>query len=164
MLAQLLILAHGQQHRRKHAAGARRGGRHNAAHAGVGLRHGQGLGDDLADVAAGHGPAPDGILPHFQAVAAYQAADAAAAAGVGVRRVHHVLPGGQHFCHGLLTGHLALVHVRFQHDLPEGLVLGFHAVKDFLHRIQRHRHHPPYRNRSPTECPSAPKETPPGGA
>ena len=164
VLAQLLVPAQGQQHRRQHAAGARRRRRHDAAHTGVGLRHGQRLGDDLADVAAGHGFTPQAVLPHFHAVTAHQAADALAPAGVAVRRIGHGLPGDEHLRHGLVARHLALVHIRLQHDLPEGLALLLHAVKYFLHRIQSHRHPPPCRSRSWTARPAARTETPPGWA
>ena len=111
MQAQLLILAQGQQHRRKYAAGARRRGRHDAPHTGVGLRHAQRLGNDLADIAAGHGLATDAVLPHLHAVAAHQTADGALLPRVAVRRVHHGLPCGQHFGHGLVAGHLPGLHV-----------------------------------------------------
>ena len=98
------------------------------------------------------------------AVAAYQAADAAAASGVVVGGILHGLPRQQHLGHGLVARHLALVHIRLQHDLPERLALLLHAVKYFLHRIQSHRHPPPCRSRSWTARPAARTETPPGWA
>ena len=164
MLAQLLVFAQGQQHRRHHAAGTCCGGRHDPAHAGVGLRHGQRLGDDLADVAAGHGLAAEAVLPHLHAVSAHKAADAAAASGVVVGGILHGLPRQQHLGHGLVARHLPVLHVGLQHDLPEGLALLLHAVKDLLHRIQRHLHPPPCRSRSWKECPAAPTGTPPDWA
>ena len=164
VLGQLLILAQGQQYRWHHAAGTCGGRRHDPAHTGVGLRHGQRLGDDLADVAAGHGLVPEAVLPHFHAVAAHQTADAAAASGVVIGGVRHGLPRQQHLGHGLAAGDLPFLHISLQHDLPEGFALLLHAVKDLLHRIQRHLHPPPCRSRSWKECPAAPTGTPPDGA
>ena len=133
VLRQLVILAQRQQHRRQHAAGPRRRRGDDPPHAGVRLRHGERLGDDLADIAARHGTAAEVILPHLHPVAADQTAHGALAPGIGVRRVLHGLPRREHLRHGRLTADLPLLHVVGEDNLPEGEVAPLHALKDLLH-------------------------------
>ena len=94
----------------------------------------------------------------------YSLALACVAGYIGVRRILNGLPGRQHLRHRGLTAHLALLHIILQNDLPERDILPRRALKDFLHRIQRHLHRPPYRNRSRSGCPATPREIPPAGA
>ena len=164
MLRVMLALAQRQQHRRHHAARARRRCCHNAAHAGVRLRHGDSLHDDLVHEFTADALSAARVQAHLEPVAADQTTHAALRAGIGVRRILNGLPGRQHLRHRGLTAHLALLHIILQNDLPERDILPRRALKDFLHRIQRHLHRPPYRNRSRSGCPAAPREIPPAGA
>ena len=137
LLGQVLPPVEGDEYRRQHAAGPRRGGGHHPAHAGVGLAHGQRLGDDL-----GHELAADGVLGsvvvHELPLSARQAAETAPLAGIHLGGLPHHVPGLGHLGQGVPPGDPPVGHVRLQDDLPEPLALPPGGGGDVAHRIQIH--------------------------
>ena len=145
-LRQLLPAVQGNQHRRQHSAGPRRGSRHDPAHTGVGFAHGQRLGNDLSGEFPADGAVPGGVLAHPRPLPAHQAAEAAALTGVGVGGVQHGPPGKGHLFDALVPGDHPVGHVGLHHDLPDGLALPADDSQQFLHGVQIHVS-PPSRSR-----------------
>ncbi|MPM74886.1 hypothetical protein SDC9_121875 [bioreactor metagenome] len=128
----------GNQHGGQHAAGARRGRRHNPAHAGVGLAGAKGGGDDRREIRPRKGVHLRRIVAHLLSVAAHQSAGGEPVAPVGVHCLQHGPPRNAHFFHGRLRRHAPLLHVGIQHHFPELPAAHIGGVKNLLHGIQCH--------------------------
>ena len=111
----------GNQHRRQHPAGPRRGGGHDAAHAGVALAGLEGGSDHLPQ----EGRAQAGARAVQQGPRA--AGEAAAGAGGGVVLRHrglHGRPQGGHLVPGAVPVRTPVPEIVLQHRPPQGLVPG----------------------------------------
>ncbi len=138
VLGEVLPPVEGHQHRRHHPAGPGGGGGHDAAHTGVALPHGEGLGNHLSDELPANGGAAGRVVPHLLALAAGEAAEAPPVPGVDLGGLLHGVPGPGHLLQGVAPGHAPVDHIRLQDDLPEGLALPPDGGDNLLHGIQIH--------------------------
>ena len=109
----------GEEHRGQHAAGPRRGGGHDALHAGVALPHPQSPGHHLGEKGAAQG-VPGGVQGHFGPVTPRQAAVGAVLGLIALVRLHHGVQHGPHPLQRAGAGQVLPPAVGFQNVFPEG--------------------------------------------
>ena len=128
----------GQEHGGQHAAGPRRGGGHDALHAGVALAGFEGGGDDLPQEGPAEAGGPAGYL---SALAPHQRAGGAEGRIVLLHALLHGGPELRHMSPGLLSCHAPVPAVVVPDGLPQGDLPG--GAQQPLNGCKRHISCPP---------------------